>query len=44
MRNKKNNIYKNIAFHIIGITFTIVLILLGFALINQIWLLNLGGF
>ena len=44
MRNKKYNIYKTIAFHIIGITFTISLIMLGFALINRLWLLNLGGF
>ena len=44
MRHKKQNIYKLIAFHIVGSTFLIVLILLCFALINQIYLLNLGGF
>lgn len=44
MRNKKQNIYKLIAFHIIGVTFTISLIMLCFSLINRIWLLNLGGF
>mgnify|MGYP003128519547 CR=1 FL=1 len=44
MRHQKNNIYKLIAFHIIGATFTILLIMICFALINQLWLLNLGGF
>mgnify|MGYP003137989443 CR=1 FL=1 len=44
MRNQKQNIYKKIAYHIIGVTFTISLMMLCFALINRIWLLNLGGF